>query len=80
MNPRTIFYSDVQDNQESEMDHDDDDREETEGKVVVPDTDEVVEDRFNHLFIEFMREKQYEQGHEHAVLLDEMFDRGLVHQ
>ena len=76
--PRTIGYSDVQDNQESEMDHDDDDREGTERKVVVPDIDEGVEDRFNHFFIKFTREKQYEHGHELAVLLDDMLDRGLV--
>ena len=56
--PRTIGYSDIQDNQESEMDHNDDDCEETERKVVVPNTDEGVEDRFNHLFIEFTRERE----------------------
>ena len=46
---------------------DDDDREHDEGteeKLVVPDTGEVLKDRFNHLFIKFTREKQYEHGHE----------------
>ena len=60
---------------------DDDDREQDEGteeKLVVPDTGEVLKDRFNHLFIKFTREKQYEHGHEFTLLLDEMLDRGLV--
>ena len=59
----------------------DDDREQDEGteeNIVVPDTDEGLKDRFNHLFIKFTREKQYEDGHELTILLDEMFDRGLV--
>ena len=67
--PRTVGYSDDQDSDDDEQD---------EEKIVVPDTDEDLKDRFNHLFIEFTREKQYEHGHELAVLLDEMLDRGLV--
>ena len=62
-------------------DDDDDDREQdggTEETIVVPDTDEGLKDRFNHLFIKFTREKQYEHGHELTVLLDEMLYRGLV--
>ena len=60
---------------------DDDDREQDEGteeKLVVPDTGEVLKDRFYHLFIKFTREKQNEHGHEFTLLLDEMLDRGLV--
>ena len=44
---------------------------------MVPDTGEGLKDRFNHLFIKFTREKQYEHGHELTVLSDEMLDRGL---
>ena len=62
-------------------DGDDDDLEHdggTEERIVVPDTDEGLKDRFNHLFIKFTREKQYEHRYELTVLLDEMLDRGLV--
>ena len=62
-------------NEDSGDDGDDDDREQDEGKeeiIVVPDTDEGLKDRFNHLFIKFTREKQCEHGHELTVLLDEM--------
>ena len=47
-------------------------------KLWYQDTDEGLKDRFNHLFIKFTREKQYEHGHELTLLLDEMLDRGLV--
>ena len=45
---------------------------------MIPDTAEGLEDRYNHLFLEFTREKQYENGHELAILSDKMLDRGLV--
>ena len=62
-------------------DGDDDDREQDEGteeRIVVPDTDQGLKDRFNHPLIKFTREKQYEHAHELTLLLDEMLDRGLV--
>ena len=40
--------------------------------------DQDLEDRFNHLLIEFTREKKPESGQELAILLDKMQDRGLV--
>ena len=52
-------------------DGDDDDREQDKGtaeKLVILDTDEGLSDRFNHLFIKFTREKQYEHGHEFTLL------------
>ena len=42
------------------------------------DDDEDLEDRFNHLLIEYTREKKSESGQELAILLDKMLDRGLV--
>ena len=68
-------------NGDDDDDGDDDDRESVEGteeKIVVPDTDEGLKDRFDHLFIKFTREKPYEHRHELTVLLNEMLDRGLV--
>ena len=62
-------------------DCDDDDREQDKGtdeKILVPDTNEGLKDRFNYLFVKFTREKQYEHGLELTVLLDEMLDRGVV--
>ena len=66
-----------EDNGDDDHGDDDDDREQDEGteeKLVVPDTDEVLKDRFYHLFIKLTREKQYEHGHEFALLLDEMYN------
>ena len=37
-----------------------------------------MKDRFNHLLIEYTREKKSESGQELAILLDKMLDRGLV--
>ena len=59
---------------------DDDDREQDEGtkRNWVTRHSRRSKDRFNHLFIQFTREKQYEHGHELTVLLGEMLYRGLV--
>ena len=45
---------------------------------MIPDDDGELEDRFNHLLIEYTREKKSDSGHELAILLDKMLDRGLV--
>ena len=37
-----------------------------------------MEDRFNHLLIEYTKEKKSEGAQELAILLDTMLDRGLV--
>ena len=42
------------------------------------DDDQDLEGRFNHLLIEYTREKKSESGQELAILLDKMLDRGLV--
>ena len=75
--PRTkgqiIGYED--DDQDSEiMDQD----QHIEKDVAQTDNDQDFEDRFNHLLIEYTREKKPESGHELAILLDRMLDRGLV--
>ena len=68
-------YSNEDDGDNDDGDDDDPEQDkETEEKIVVPDTDQGLKDRFNHLFIKFTREKQYEHGHELTLLLD----RGLV--
>ena len=66
--PRTkgdIMGYSYEDNGDDDGDNDDPEQDEgTEERIVVPDTDEGLKDRFNHLFIKFTREKQYEHGHE----------------
>ena len=63
---------------------DDDDQEimdqdqQIEKDVAQTDGDQELEDRFNHLLIEYTREKKSESGQELAILLDKMLDRGLV--
>ena len=45
----------------------------------LPQTDDQdLEDRFNHLLIEYTREKKSESGQALAILLDKMLDSGLV--
>ena len=60
--------------------YEDDDQEQHIEKQLSPtdEDDEELEDRFNHLLIEYTREKKPESGHELAMLLDIMLDRGLV--
>ena len=55
-----------------------DDDQEQHIKKQIPDDVEELEDRFNHLLIEYTREKTPESGYELAMLLDIMLDRGLV--
>ena len=55
-----------------------DDEQEQHIEKQIPDDAEDLEDRFNHLLIEYTREKKAESGQELAMLLDIMLDRGLV--
>lgn len=77
--PRTkgdiIGYSNEDDDQDSEIM---DQEKHIEKEVPQTDDDEDLEDRFNHLLIEYTREKKSESGQELAILLDKMLDRGLV--
>ena len=57
-------------------DDDDDDDDDDTAEYVIPETDEGLKERFNHLFIEFKRTKEH--GPELNVLLGEMLNRGLV--
>ena len=54
------------------------DREQHIEKEAPQTDDEDLEDRFNHLLIEYTREKKSESGQDLAILLDKMLDRGLV--
>ena len=57
-------------------DDDDDANNDDTAEYVIPETDEVLKERCNHLFIEFTRTKEH--GPELNVLLGEMLNRGLV--
>ena len=57
-------------------DDDDDANDDDTAEYVIPETDEGLKERFNHLFIEFTRTKEH--GSELNVLLGEMLNRGLV--
>ena len=57
-------YSNEDNGDDEDGDGDDLEQDEgTERKIVVPDTDQGLKDRFSYLFIKFTREKQYEHGH-----------------
>ena len=58
------------------VDDDDANDDDDTAEYVIPETDEGLKERFNHLFIEFTRAKEH--GSELNVLLDEMLNRGLV--
>ena len=58
--------------------YEDDDQEQPTENQMIPDDDDELQDRFNHLLIEYTREKKPESGRELAMLLDIMLDRGLV--
>ena len=60
--------------------YEDDDQEQhiEKQQLAPPDDAAELEDRFNHLLIEYTREKKSESGRELAILLDKMLDRGLV--
>ena len=58
--------------------YEDDDQEQHIEKQMILDDDDELEDRFNHLLIEYTRENKSESGQELAMLLDIMLDRGLV--
>ena len=81
MKPRTkgdiIGYSNEDDDQDSEI-MDQEQHIEKELPQTDDDDDQDLEDRFNHLLIEYTREKKTESGQELAMLLDKMLDRGLV--
>ena len=62
--------ADEQSSSEDTENEGDSDVDETNNKIVVPDTDEGLRDQFNQLFVEFTRDKKHE--HELTVLLDEM--------
>ena len=77
--PRTkgdvIDYNNKEDDQDSEIM---DQEQHMEKEVAQTDDDQYLEDRFNHLLIEYTRQKKSESGQELAILLDKMLDRGLV--
>ena len=48
------------------------------GEFTLPDTIEGVRDRFNQLYVEFMRHNKHEHTNELMFLLDEMLRQGAI--
>ena len=47
-------------------------------EFILPDTIEGIQDRFNELYVEFLRKEKHENQNELQFLLDEMLRQGAI--